>query len=419
MRTLAIVVVSLTFVASGCSKPAVLTVDVITDWRAGTDFIAVETEISANPFADGSVTQRASFLVTGEEGFARGVRVAELEDVGMGRRFVRVSLRAAGGEVIDRRTLDITLSGSFAATVLLTRSCRDVVCPGPSDPPELTECQDGMCVDGRCSPSTPELCPDGCTSDAQCVEALGSCDGNAVCRGSGCLCAPITDAGPSDSAITDSAPDAVMDSGPPVDTRCDTALLCDSFEDSSLPGWVIDTSGGTVTSVTSPVHAGDRAVRFELTVPTARAALDRLGIFSGLTSGEVWLSVRMFVPASSSFPQLGVIEERDTEGDYLALGIFADDNLRFRDPIVAAESIGTVPEDRWFCLEIRNQLTDGGAAEVFLDGARVISLTKANPVPVGGYDDLLIGAQFSSAGVPTTVLYLDDLVVSLTRAGCE
>jgi hypothetical protein len=173
-----------------------------------------------------------TFDVAGSEDFIRGTRVAELDEVGAGRRFVRVSLRDASGRFLARRTLDVTLTGSFAATILLTRSCQAVECPAPAGSPELTECQAGRCVDPRCSPSTPdpELCPVACESDAECDAELEWCEGRALCRSGGCLCedgTTMTDAG-----VPDTGPAC-----PPTETACQDGLDddCDGLADCADP----------------------------------------------------------------------------------------------------------------------------------------------------------------------------------------
>ncbi len=222
---------ALALVLASCStSPIGLTVDVVSDWVPGLDFVAVDTEISSAPFtgpADGEVRQE-TYDITGSEDFFRGVRVSELEDVGAGRRFVRVSMRDAAGRFIARRTIDLDLTTSFAATVLLTRSCQAVVCPAPAGAPELSECQAGRCVDPHCSPSTPELCPVACEGDAQCDEELVWCEGARLCRAGACLCrdAP-TDGGVSDGGVDTGSSCAT------TETACDDGMDedCDGLTD--------------------------------------------------------------------------------------------------------------------------------------------------------------------------------------------
>jgi hypothetical protein len=202
----------------GCGDAQVgLTVDLITDWRAGLDFTTVETSLSREADGSGEIRQE-TFTTTGTEDFVSGVRVAELTEVGGGRLFVRVALRDAASRVIATRSLELSLERSFAATVLITRSCRDVECPAPMGAPDLSECQGGSCVDPRCSPSTPEFCPPPeCESDGECIAALDWCSGDRICADGYCFCrdiAPPEDTGPADTAPPDTTPppDCTVDS---------------------------------------------------------------------------------------------------------------------------------------------------------------------------------------------------------------
>lgn len=215
---------------AGCSgTPVGVTVDLISDWVPGLDFVAVETEISSEAFDVGSAAEvrQASLTVTGTERFLRGARVAELDDVGTGRRFVRVRLLDATGRAIATRILDLTLERSFAVTLLVTRSCRDVECPAPAGAPELSECQAGTCVDPRCSPSSPEFCPGpACETDVDCITLIEWCDGARICGSSGhCLCADapdVPDAGPDTGGCTSS--EVTCSDG--LDDDCDGLTDC-------------------------------------------------------------------------------------------------------------------------------------------------------------------------------------------------
>ncbi len=224
--------------AASCAKGRVdLTVDVITDWKPGSDFTRIETEVSRVPFdsAASSEIRQLSYAVAGAEDFVHGVRVADVGEVGTGHRFVRVRLRDAAGVHIAGRTLEATLTRTFAATLLIARSCRDVACPAPAGAPELSECQAGECVDPRCSPSTPEFCgPAPCDENADCPAVSTYCDVALTCGETGhCLCvddAVVPDAGP------DVGIDAPTDTGPScptTETACTDGLDddCDGLTD--------------------------------------------------------------------------------------------------------------------------------------------------------------------------------------------
>ncbi len=226
-------------VVAGCGgKPVDLTVDVITDWSPSRDFVTVETDVSREAFSGEGTSgevQQVTLGVTGTEPWLDGVRVADLADLGEGTFYVRVTLMSSGGRAIARRVLVVVLEESRAVQVLLTRTCRDVVCPAPAGAPELSECQGGSCVDPRCSPSTPEYCPPPeCRSTSEC-EALLGCVGAVECRRGYCVCVEgeLRDGGLDGGvdAGRDAGSDAGHDAGSgcfvdPDGTPCDDGNAC-------------------------------------------------------------------------------------------------------------------------------------------------------------------------------------------------
>ncbi len=72
-------------------------------------------------------------------------------------------------------------------TIVLLRSCRDAVCPGPLDDPSHAACFGGECGDPRCTPETPEYCPSPLCEDAgDCAPPLAQC-AEVRCEGGLCL----------------------------------------------------------------------------------------------------------------------------------------------------------------------------------------------------------------------------------------
>lgn len=200
----------------GCSTDTddvALLVDLRTDYSPGIDFFGVTTGFVNET---GIVTEGQAlpaFLGSGDA-FIDGRRVAELVGV-QGEISVEVSLLDRFGAVIDDRTVRVTVSQTTAVTVVISRTCRNRDCPGAGDDPLATECRGSLCVDPRCAPELPELCPeDECRTDGECVSAPGGC-ANAVCVSGVCLFRP-------DDGVCSS------------DERCDVELGC-----VPLPGQVV------------------------------------------------------------------------------------------------------------------------------------------------------------------------------------
>jgi hypothetical protein len=186
---------------SACSNTSELAVDLRTDLVPGLEFDAVRTEL------DGVLAPLHP--ARPEDASARSWRVAEFADVTMGTHDVRVQVLYAGVPVLTRRVV-VRLDGSLVVTVVLTRDCRGVVCPGDGGPTE-TECLSGECGDPMCSPETPERCPaPECDEDADCAASVDCV--TARCEEGTCLQRAEPDACPPEEIC---APDAGCVPRPP------------------------------------------------------------------------------------------------------------------------------------------------------------------------------------------------------------
>lgn len=184
---LALALLASAILLTACDPPSpIMLVDLRTDLQPGVEFTEIVVELSQVPLPpigidQTSVVARGTVAMT-DEFLATPGRVAELADHPAGSYELRVSLlaRAPGASepsvFIARRVL-VELRENLIVTVLITRSCVDVVCPRDGDEPSLTECLGGECVDPSCSPETPELCPPpACESDADCPDRVLACE---------------------------------------------------------------------------------------------------------------------------------------------------------------------------------------------------------------------------------------------------
>jgi hypothetical protein len=206
-----------------------LSVDVRTDLVPASEFDAVVTVL------EGAGSASIAVAPDGRGSDAR--RVAEFRGLRPGPRLLSIELRRAGATVLSRRVA-LRLAESMAVTVVMTRSCVLLSCPGTADPPNATECASGRCVAPTCGAPSEAPCGEPvcsvdteCTSTVACVRqrcidgacyALpdpGLCAPTEVCdpvRG----CVPRTvppDAGPADAGPVDAG---AGDVGPsPIDAR--------------------------------------------------------------------------------------------------------------------------------------------------------------------------------------------------------
>lgn len=219
----------------GCGDDAPdLIVELKTDFVAGGDFTRIRTTLVPTGAAGSGreFDQPASF----GDGFTSGRRIAEFEEVQPAVYLVRVQLAGPDGLPIIERTVRVNVSESTGVTVLITRSCRSVVCPGSSDSAELTECLSGVCVSPDCRPGAPNSCGEGV-----CGDDLG-CEVNAPCARASCdegtcfavledgACAPTEWCDPDfgcrprgDETLDGGVPDA---GGCMVNADCDDAIDC-------------------------------------------------------------------------------------------------------------------------------------------------------------------------------------------------
>jgi hypothetical protein len=219
-------------VAAGCASGdggIALSVDLRTDLTPGAEFDVVVTTL------DGAGS--ASLPVTADRRGGAARRVAEFRDLRPGPRLLGVELRRAGRAVLTRRVA-VRLDASAVVTVVMTRSCAAIACPGAGDAPDATECEAGRCVAPGCgAPGEPACGGPVCRADAECPAAVdcvrARCiDGACYALADSEACAPteecdavrgcvpraaLPDAGPPDAGPPDaSLPDASgPDVGPP------------------------------------------------------------------------------------------------------------------------------------------------------------------------------------------------------------
>lgn len=161
----------------GCGGGSQLVVDLVTDFAPGEEFASVRVEQLGER---GRVVDTRTAAASASEDYVRGARVAELSGIEPGEHTLRVTLLDARGAEVIQRSVRVEVRSSHAVTVLITRTCRAIACPGPRDDPSRTECAGGRCVDPTCRPEEPESClPPACERDSDCVPmascAVGRC----------------------------------------------------------------------------------------------------------------------------------------------------------------------------------------------------------------------------------------------------
>lgn len=223
---------------------AALSVDLRTDLVPSVEFFAVRTEIwRATPSGSPLASREAAVIASND--WYRGRRVGEFVGLADEDVTVRMTLLGRDGSAVVQRDVRIRLRGSYALTVVMTRNCADVVCPGTGDAPSNTTCVAGRCVDPTCggTEAMAACAPAECGRDDDCVGAEVAC-ARAVCESGVCLVEPLAricaesefcdlrsgcrpvGSTPADAAVDASPPDAGVDAdagdaGPHVDAADD------------------------------------------------------------------------------------------------------------------------------------------------------------------------------------------------------
>lgn len=148
-------------------------VDLRTDLDPRLEFASVETVIRSG---EATVSSRARANERPDD-FLIGVRVARFTALPTGESSVVVRLLEEGGAEVARGEATLSISGDAAVTVVVRRSCRDVVCPEPGGSVGLTACLAGRCVSPECAAGDRTRCPHTTLSP----EELFASQAEAVC----------------------------------------------------------------------------------------------------------------------------------------------------------------------------------------------------------------------------------------------
>ena len=230
--------------------------------------------------------------------------------------------------------------------------------------------------------------------------------------------APGVDAPGVDAPGVDGGFDAGLD-----DTACDdvhaSAIHCDGFEDGS--GFTAWTMPRGATYATSPVYRGAYAMLARSVPASALSYLhENLG---EVMSGELHTRAYIHVAGDQDPAHLVVLhlEEGGSPYDYAEIQLI-DGNFR----IGARNRSGfdyvdgpAIPRDRWVCLELGFAIGTTAIIELRVDGAIAASLphdtTRTRP-----WRTFYAGITNRGSGQSGEVeLYMDEVVVSRSRIGCD
>jgi hypothetical protein len=414
-------------VVAACGPGApTLYVDVRSDLLAGTEVDAARVELlrgdDPTPFR---TTTEA--LNTVHDLFA-GTRVAEFGDLEKGRHLVRVEM-LFGGAVVVRSTAAVMVEGDTAITLVLTRSCGTVSCPGLGDDAGALACLAGRCVPPDCVPegaaacgvsdcSTDDECPSspGC-SPSRCVDgvcfvpsAATSCvDGGPRIDGG-----PRTDAGPVHDGHVPVPDGGGLDAGRPDPLSPDLVLFY-PFDAMDLDTIAYDHVGDLDIACSDPSSCPPRRSEPGRVYRDFRGGdwLERAAAGIPVPTTAITVSAWVYIPdalGSSSY----VIAEKARSGEPTWVleaigGMRLGFSVRTSDGFSQAISGTASPTDTW--IHVAGRL-EAERVAVFIDGSNEASTYAYGSLVYDGRE-LMIGASRSeSAGTSSHFEgFIDDVRV--------
>lgn len=156
-----------------------LSVDLITDFIPVGELATARVDIQS-PVDHPEFSQRLSVVIDIDDDLLRGIQLAQVVVPGPGSYEVAVVLLDRDGLALARRQLELMVSDAATATVIITRACVGVSCPGLSDEPDESVCLGGRCVTSECAADA-ESCLDAeCTTSQDCTPQAACAEGRCV-----------------------------------------------------------------------------------------------------------------------------------------------------------------------------------------------------------------------------------------------
>lgn len=245
---------------------------------------------------------------------------------------------------------------------------------------------------------------------------------------------PSADGGTLPDRVTPSIVDAATDAARPVDADAGPApcppfaVFCDDFEDPSFAKWTLLflANGGTVTSITTPVRSGGRAMKAHAGPSTpVDASYPAVGAGARVTvpavsSGMLAVRAHVLMPAKLYAETTFVKVFAKNGVDDMNLKIAASGAIKVDSdtPRAGAELTGTKgpPIGSWFCVEWQATIAASGRQRVLVDGEVVLDAGEDNTT-ADGFDRVQVGFHASNGAIAQDVIF-DDVAIATQPIGC-
>src|SRR6185312_11817339 len=95
--------------------------------------------------------------------------------------------------------------------------------------------------------------------------------------------------------------------------------------------------------------------------------------------------------------------------------------LQIKSTLIGNKSTGlSFPRDRWVCLEHHVFISaTAGYFQIYIDGTKMLESSTGNSVPGSGWSNVDVGIHEVATNQSPVEVYVDNVVVSTTRYGCD
>ena len=211
-------------------------------------------------------------------------------------------------------------------------------------------------------------------------------------------------------------------------------MFCNGFEE-ALP-WTPTpwdykdgpSSDGSYAPSTTTKYYGVASGHFTTTGASraTRSQVAYQGQLNGKNSGDLWLRYYYYLPSSVTInSSLSVSSMSESTGNFqgCSLAIYPGyATIENGFSLTSTQSAQPFPRDQWVCLEQHVFIdSTNGIVELYMNGSTqpVISTTTGNTVPSGGYGVVEVGINGVGTGQGQVDVYVDNVVISTSRYGCD
>jgi hypothetical protein len=152
------------------------------------------------------------------------------------------------------------------------------------------------------------------------------------------------------------------------------------------------------------------------------AARYGVAAFPHQKSGDIWLRYYYYIPSSTVVnPAFSTCVVSEIEPPYFGFSLVVlPSRVDIRVFDTAYQGTMAFPRDRWTCVELHVQIdAAAGRFEAYLDGALAVRSPATDTLPGMGYTSVDVGIHYTDPNQGPVEAYVDDVVATTARIGCN